>query len=310
MSKELPKNIYEEMSKNRWRTLFLFTIFPLLIIGLTFLGIIIAGGFSGVSIDESINAFYTIIPWILGGTILWSIISYLSGSRMILGYAGAKKAGITEHPELFNIVDNLSITAGLPKPPEIYIVNDESMNAFATGTSPSNAKVAVTTGLLNALNKQELEGVLAHEIGHVINRDIRVMLIVIAVLGAIQLIGEILVRSRVRSRDSKGGNLLPLIGILFLTIGVIIGLLTKMAISREREYLADATGGHLCGNPLALASALGKISTDSRVEILDGKPSVGAICIEDPTAKTAGFWQKIWSTHPPTTERIRRLQSY
>ncbi|NIA02293.1 MAG: M48 family metalloprotease, partial [Nitrospirae bacterium] len=169
------------------------------------------------------------------------------------------------------------------------------------------------------------------EIGHILNRDIRVMLLTITLVGAIEMIGEILIRVRGGGSRSKSSGPLILIGILFLTIGVLIGTLTRLAISREREYLADATGSHLISNPLALVGALEKIAGDARIEILDTKTSMAALCIADPTAspsppaagtqglakkfskKDTGIvtlWKKLWSTHPPMEERIARLKGY
>lgn len=244
---------------------------------------------------------------------------------MIMAFAGAKPILKSDNPILYRSVENVSIAAGLPKTPDVYIIDDMSLNAFATGTTPNNAKVAISKGLLEKLEKPELEAVMAHEIGHVLNRDIRVMLISVALIGAIQMIGEILLRTgRVSSKDSKGGSPLFLIGLLFISIGVILGTLTKLAISREREFLADAVSANLTSNPESLATALIKISQDARLEILDGKATMTGLCIADPsskayntaqldsatTEKKPSVWQKLWSTHPPIIDRINRLRQY
>ncbi len=326
MKKELPRNIYDQIRSNRWRTGALFLMFPLIILGLTYLGILLAIIFSSdpelvtTSPIELANMMMrTIGFWVIVAVFIYSAISYFAGSKMIMGYAGAKPIKKRDNPTLYNAVENISITAGMAKTPEIYIIEDQGLNAFATGTHPDNAKIAITRGLLEKLSKAEMEAVMAHEMGHVLNRDIRVMLIVITLLGSIQIIGEMMLRTAYfggRSR-SRGSGIIPLIGFLFITVGVLMGMLTKFAISREREYLADATGAFLTSNPLALASALEKISANPGSQTLGSKPTIGSICIEDPTIKKSlsgekkqSFWKKIWSTHPPASDRIRLLQRY
>ncbi len=314
--------IHEQIRKNRWKTAYLFIIFPIIIIGLTYIGLLISLAETNDPIAFANTMIQTVGFWVLIGVFIWSLISYFWGSKMIMAFAGAKPIKKSDNPTLFKIVENASIAAGLAKTPGIYIIDDHSLNAFATGTSPKNAKVAISKGLLEKLEKNELQAVMSHEIGHVINRDIRVMLLAVTLVGAIQMIGEILIRSRGR-RSGKGGAPLILIGFLFITIGVLIGTLTKLAISREREYLADATGAHLCNNPNALASALEKISQDARLEVLDKKASMSGLCIADPSAKAhmhhkklkegkqkLSLWKKAWSSHPPITDRINRLRRF
>lgn len=314
-TRELPKNIFEQIKINRVRTAFIFLIFPILIIGLTFLGVILSITFGGENyanniLSDSIITTRELLIWILLATLIYSLISYFLGAKIILKSAGATPLEKRANPRLYNMVENTSIAAGLPKTPDIFIIDDESLNAFATGTTPENSKIAVTKGLLAKLDDRELEGVIGHEISHILNRDIRVMLIAVTLLGAIQMIGEILIRTGGGHRKSKG-NILPIIGILFLTIGVFMGMIAKLAISREREYLADANGAYLTTNPRGLSSALRKISQDARVEILDKKPSMANLCIADPILEAhTPFWKKIWSTHPPIEERIRLLEKY
>lgn len=330
LGENFKRSIYDQMSANRFRTAYFFIIFPVLIIGLTYLGLVLSVAFSGENVnvtDVANEMMSTIGFWVLIGVFIWSLISYFAGAAMIMAFAGAKPIEKSQSPELYRAVENASIAAGLPKTPDIYIIEDASLNAFATGTNPKNAKVAMSRGLLEKLNKAELEGVMAHEIGHILNRDIRVMLLAITLVGAIEMIGEILIRTR--SRESRKGNPLMIIGLLFLIIGVLVGTLTKLAISREREYLADATSAELTSNPLALASALEKIAGDARIEILDTKASMAGLCIADPTEtghimhkqylyqgkvqkdpSVVSFWRKIWSTHPPIDERIKMLRGY
>ncbi|MFH1533814.1 MAG: M48 family metallopeptidase [Nitrospirota bacterium] len=328
------RSIYDQMRANRWRTAYMFMIFPIIIIGLTYIAFLLTGlfdsNYSISAIDLANEMMSTIGFWVLLAVVVWSFISYFLGSRMIMAFAGAKPIEKKDDPRLYRIVENVSIAAGLPKTPDIYIINDSSLNAFATGTNPKNSKVAISKGLLDKLEKDELEGVMAHEIGHILNRDIRVMLLSITLVGAIEMIGEILIRSRGGGSRNKSSGPLILIGILFLTVGVLVGTLTRLAISREREYLADATGSHLISNPLALVGALEKIAGDARIEILDTKTSMAGLCIADPSAighkkhtqfkmglsdkkqdsGLMGQWKKLWSTHPPMEERIARLKGY
>lgn len=315
------------MRKNRWRTAYLLLIFPIIIIGLTYAGLLIyAQNTQGSTIEIANQMMRTVGFWVLIGVFIWSLISYTLGHKMILSYAHAKPIQKKDSPELYRVVENASITAGLPITPSIYIIEDQSLNAFATGTSPNKSMVAISRGLMEKLSKAELEAVMAHEIGHIINRDIRVMLISITLVGAIEMIGEILLRTGyARSSNSKNSNPLPLIGFLFITVGVLIATLTRFAISREREYLADSTSAHLTSNPNALASALEKIAADARLEVLDQKATMGGLCIADPSqkghiqntmnlgeekSKITGFWTNLWSTHPPITDRIKRLRGY
>lgn len=325
------RSIYEQMRANRWRTAYLFIIFPIIIGSLTYFGIFLTAltnetpNSNPVALTNQMMS--TVGFWVIIAVVIWAMISYFFGSNMIMAFSAAKPIEKKDNPELFRAVENAAIAAGLPKTPDIYIIDDHSLNAFATGTSPKNSKVAISKGLLEKLEKSELEGVMAHEISHILNRDIRVMLLAVTLLGAIEMIGEILIRTR--GGGSKKGNPLVIIGLLFLTVGVIIGTLTKLAISREREFLADATGAHLISNPLALASALEKISTDARIEILDNKASMAGLCIADPTesghiihkyyqhqAKVkqepgiVSYWRRIWSTHPPIQDRINTLRGY
>ncbi len=337
-----PVSLHDQIRSNRIRTIFLFLAFPILMLGLSYLGILIASFFvkspTPISPLQIANEMMgTLGFYVLIGVFMWGIMSYFLGSKLMLAFAGAKPIEKKDHPELFRSVENVSIAAGLPKTPEIYIIQDSSLNAFATGNSPKNAKVAISSGLLEKLSKQELEAVMAHEVGHILNRDIRVMLIATTFVGAIEMIGETIWRTSFFSRSSDNniaGTATFIIGLLFITLGTLIGTLAKLAISREREFLADATSAKLTNNPLALVSALKKISQDARLEVLDKKASISGSCIADPSKeghklhakellkmngasalgnssnKKPGIWSRIWSTHPPMSERIEKLQRY
>lgn len=237
-----------------------------------------------------------------------TLISWFAGDKIALLSTGAHE--LTERstfPTLWNVVENLSITAGVPRP-RIYIIEDESPNAFATGRDPEHASVAVTTGLLSRLERIELEGVLAHELSHIKNLDIRLMMLVVVLVGAVSLIGNQFLRfgfGRKRRDREKGGEIFALIGIVFLILAPLVGELVKLAISRKREYLADASGALLTRYPEGLARALEKIS-NAGIPMQKTSGATNHLWISAPNAgaKIAA----LFSTHPPIQDRIAKLR--
>ena len=233
---------------------------------------------------------------------------------MMLGFAGAKPIEKKDAPKLYNTVENTAIMAGLPMP-KLYIIEDNSLNAFATGINPKNASIAVTRGLMEKLSPLELQGVIAHEMAHIGNRDIRLNMLIVVGVGIFYSLGRSLLRSarnssvRSSSRNSKNsGNsyiLFWFVGIALLAFHYIIAPLIQMAVSRQREYAADSTGAKILHNSKALADALEKISSDARVEVLDSQKNMAVACIASPFDKISG----LFATHPPIEERIRRLRS-
>ena len=239
---------------------------------------------------------------------IWMGIAYLFGDKMMMAFAGATPMEREDNPKLFGAVENVAMMAGLPCP-KIYIIQDNSLNAFATGQNPKNAAIAFTTGIIDKLQPLELEGVIAHEMSHIGNRDIRLDMLVITGVGVFGFLGRNMFRlhrSGSSSRKKDGQLLVLLICIAFalLIFDWIVAPLIHLALSRTREYAADATGAKIIHNPKALADALEKISTDSRVEALDHQKTMAVACIASPLAKLSG----LTSTHPPIEERIRRLR--
>lgn len=269
-----------------------------------------------VALQETNLAAGYFVPGVLAFALIWVVCSYFTGDKILLHNAEAYGIDKKDNPALYMLVENLCITRGLPVP-NIYIMKDYALNAFATGRNPKNASIAVTSGLLEKLNKQELEAVLAHELAHIENRDITLMLITIAGISFFTIIGELVFRIALhvnrRNRNRKGNQavmFLCLIGVLFFIFGYLIAPLIRLAMSREREYLADATSALTTRNPNALASALRKISCHSEVEALKEHPSMASMCIESPKEAERGLFGRLsglYATHPPIKERIKRL---
>lgn len=239
---------------------------------------------------------------------VYALISYYASDKIALMTAGAKEIEKRDAPELWRLVENLSITAGIPMP-KVYIINDPSPNAFATGRDPKHSAVAFTTGLLNILDKKELEGVTAHEISHIKNYDIRVMTVVVVLVGLVVLISDLLIRAPLfRSDENRGGGA----QVIAFIVGIVLGLLSpifaqiiQLAVSRTREYLADASGALLTRYPEGLASALSKISS-SDIPLKSANHATAHLFISNPF-KAKGL-TKLFSTHPPVEDRIARLR--
>jgi heat shock protein HtpX len=243
-------------------------------------------------------------------SILMNIVSYWYSDKIVLSLAGAKEAKREEYFDLYTIVENLSITAGLPMP-KVYVVEDPAPNAFATGRDKDHAVVAATTGLLAILDKTELEGVMAHELSHVGNRDMLLSTVVVVLAGFVSIISDIFMRSTLfggnRDSDNKAGGILVLVGIVLAILAPIFSVLIQLAISRKREFLADASGALLTRYPEGLASALRKISEHSQPMVRQSN-AIAHLYLADPKGFQAGRKISSWfATHPPTEERIKAL---
>lgn len=291
--------LYTHQSANITKTWFLMGVFLVLVIAVGYAASYVVGD-----------------PTILYASILFAVImnigSYWFSDKLVLRMTNAVPANLAEHRELINIVENLSITAGLPMP-KVYVVNDPSPNAFATGRNPEHAVVAATTGLLAILDRNEIEGVMAHELAHVGNRDMLVMTVAVVLAGFIAMIADLLTRFMFMSGNSDRNKhpaflILAIAGII---LAPIAAQLMQMAVSRRREYLADATGALLTRYPEGLASALLKISGHAR-PMEKASHATAHLFISDPFAGGgSGFMQKIgglFHTHPPIKERVKRLR--
>ena len=240
--------------------------------------------------------------------------SYFGGGRIVMGISGAREIQKRDNPQLFNVVEEMTIAGGLPMP-RIFIINDTAPNAFATGRNPQHAMVAVTTGLLDKLNRSELQGVIAHEMSHIRNYDILFAMMMAVMVGAIALLCDFFLRStfwgvggRRSSRREKGGGLLVLLAIVLAILAPIFSKLIQLAVSRQREYLADASAVELCRDNEGLASALEKISGDKEVLEVANR-ATQHLYIVNPIKPFEKRAKALFSTHPPINERVQRIRS-
>ncbi len=288
---------FDEVRKNNIRTFFIFLIF----FGL----VLLVGAFVGLYMGSLVTGM--VFTFFIG--FLYALIAYSSGRNMLLRLTGAKKVTKREYPHLFHSLEGLALAAGIPTP-EGYVIESKSLNAFATGRNPDEGVVVVTTGLLEKLNREELEGVVAHEIAHIKNYDIRTMLMAAVLVGVLASLSHMLIRMAL---FSGGGNRDGRATLVFLVVGIVLAILTpfigeavKMSLSRKREYAADATAAVLTRNPRGLSNALKKLSGDtSPLEQADAGNS--HLFISSPKRKRK-WMEKLFSTHPPIDERIRRLE--
>lgn len=298
---------YAEISSNRWRTVVVMTLFVVVVIAL--------GYVFGVALR---------LPWLLPLAIVLAIVqsfsAYWWSDKVALATSGAREVDKAAAPELYRLVENLSIASGLPMP-RVYIVDDPSPNAFATGRNPEHAAVAVTTGLLGKLDRGELEGVLAHEMSHVGNYDILLGSVVVVLVGFVVLMSDIFLRYTFwfgggRRRDSGGGGdqtgvILLIVGIVLAVLSPLFAMLIQLAISRRRELLADASGALLTRNPNELASALEKITADPESMRRANKATSHlwiANPLHDTDGQTRGWLAGLFDTHPDPALRIQRLR--
>ena len=289
--------LYTQQSANVRKTWFLMAVF---------LAVVIAIGYAVAWYLDNPLIIYIAVAFAL----LMNVGSYWYSDKLVVAMTGAKPIKREDNRELWNVVENLSITAGLPMP-KVYIVNDQAPNAFATGRNPENAVVAVTTGLLQILDRNELEGVVAHELAHIGNRDMLVMTVAVVLAGFVAIVADLFMRAMIfggGDRDSKAGVIFLILGIVGIILAPIAAQLIQMAVSRKREYLADASGALLTRYPEGLASALEKIS-GYKQPMKRASHATAHLFISDPfSGEKRSMGQKIsglFQTHPPAQERIK-----
>ena len=298
-------SMYDAQAQNRWRTVLLIAAFTVLVAVVAFVFGDILGG--------SATAGTVLIPVAILFSAGSSLFSYYVGDKLVLAQSHARELGEGEEKLLRDVVETLALGLGIPTP-KIYVIEEPAPNAFATGRDPTHASIAVTRGLLDTMNRSELEGVIAHELSHVGNRDIRVMLLVTVLVGTVALLSDWLLRSmwwggRDRDRDrGNGGAILMLVGIVLAILTPIIATLIQLAVSRQREYLADASGAFLTRYPEGLASALRKIAADQNVLTVANK-ATASLYIANPLKDHPFQFDRLFDTHPPIEERIKRLEA-
>lgn len=292
--------LYTQQSNNTFKTWMLMAIFLVIIIAMGWF----LSGYYGDS---------TILYIAVAFSLFMNFFSYWFSDKVVLKMAGAKPATREEYFDLYTLTENLSITAGLPMP-KLYVIEDSVPNAFATGRNKDHAVVAVTTGLLHILERNELEGVIAHELSHIGNKDILLQTIVVVLVGFIAILSDMFTRSLWfggSDRDNKAGGWLVIVGIVLMVLSPIIATLIQLAISRKREFLADASGALLTRYPDGLASALQKIEGQSR-PMKRASHATAHLYISNPfggdKTREAGFIERMFMTHPPTKERIAALR--
>jgi len=293
--------MFSEVSKNKISSVILMLSFVtiVILIGYAF-GIIFTGNaYFGLSIAILISIIYT-------------LAGYFSGDRMILSIAGAKEASKKDYPHFVNEVEGLAIAAGIPAP-KPYVIEDSAINAFATGRDPKHASITITTGMLKKMNREELDGVIAHEMSHIKNYDIRFMMLAAVLVGVVALLSDFMLRSFLwgrRSNDRGNTNLVIIaVGLVLAILAPIFVQLIKFAISRRREFMADASGAILTRYPPGLANALEKIKNDPDPLVDNANRAIAPLFISSPFRKVKkSSISAIFSTHPPIEERIKRLR--
>lgn len=325
-----------QIRHNNMMSMLLLLSFPAILLGTVWVFLALVNYFGTYYYDEygrMVNVFdagvvnshfVATIPYVVIGVGVWFLIAYFSNTAMIKSATGARTLERRENPRVYNIVENLCMSCGMDMP-KINVVDDPQLNAFASGIDRKSYTVTVTTGLLSLLDDDELAGVIAHELTHIRNRDTRLLVISIIFVGIISAIMGMTVRMMYHvmwfgggnSRDNEKGNglsmlVVMLVGLVCSAVAYFFTLLTRFAISRKREYMADAGGAELCGNPLALASALRKISGDPGLRNV-GRDDIAQMYIVHPKNFSQGMMSMVnslFSTHPSTESRIRILEQF
>lgn len=295
--------MYEAINRNIWKSRGLMLVFVLLVVAIGYvLGEATGAGLSGLVLALVI-------------AVIMSFAGYYYSDRMVLSISRAREVAKAEYPYLYNTVEGLSLAAGIPTP-KMYVIDDTAPNAFATGRDPSHSAIAVTTGLLEKMDRLELEGVLAHEISHIQNYDIRLASLAVVLVGVVALLSDWTMRTfwwgggrrRNRGRQSSGSAVILLVGLVLAVLAPLIAQLMRLAISRKREFLADAGAAMLTRYPEGLANALEKLTADTEPLEVANK-ATAHLYIVNPLKEHGGWVNGLFSTHPPIEARVRALRS-
>ncbi len=306
-----------QIRDNNIRSVTLLLLFPVILLLLVWIFLYLIGAgtvtdpdtafVSAPSLASVNDQFLRSVPWVLVGVGIWFLIAWFSHTRMIEKATGSQPLSRKENKRVYNLVENLCIASGMPLP-AVNIINDDSLNAFASGINNSTFTVSLSRGIIEKLDDDELEAVIAHELTHIRNRDVRVLIISIIFVGIFAFLTEAMFRSIRFSRSDRRGNGMVLIALLLAAIGYLMASIFRFAISRQREYMADAGSAMMTRNPLALASALEKISADPFIEAVN-RNDVAQLFIDNPQKKSKAI-SSLFMTHPPIEKRIAILRQF
>src|SRR6187455_3015121 len=314
--------LHQQIQRNNINSFLLLIAFPVLLLGMFYVIIYFiakdnASEYPGDNYPTSIDhnsMFLSVVPFIIIAVGIWFLIAWAGHAAFIRLATGAKPLDRKENKRVYNLIENLCISKGM-KMPKINIIEDDSLNAFASGIDEKSYSVTLSMGIINKLDDEELEGVIAHELTHIRNRDTRVLIISIIFVGIFAFLAEVAFRSlRFAGRgkkDSKGGGAIILIAIIVTALAYLISMLLRFGISRKREYLADAGAADMTKKPYALASALKKISSDPYIEAVENR-DVAQLFIDNPQVsnRKSGSWDNLFAAHPPIEKRIELLEQF
>ncbi len=302
------RGIQSQQRINNTNSVLLLALFPILLLGMFWVIVYFINRNQGANL----NFFTTVGPVILVGTGIWFLIAWGLNTKMIQWATGSKPLERMENKRVYNIVENLCISCGM-KTPAIFVIEDDSLNAFASGINTSSYSVTLSRGLIDKLNDEELEGVVAHELTHIRNHDTRMLIISIIFVGVFSFLAEMAFRSLRFAggrKSGKGGGVIILVAVVVSALAYLISMLLRFGISRSREYIADAGAAEMTKKPDALASALKKIAEDPGIEAVQSR-DVAQLFINNPTpSQHNASWDNLFSTHPPIEKRIEYLEQF
>ncbi len=301
-----------QIRKNNTNSVLLLVAFPLLLLAMCYAILFFSGEQNA---DQTNYYFLQIMPFVLAGVGIWFLIAWAGHNAIIKLSTGAKSLERKENKRVYNLLENICISQGM-RMPKLNVIHDDSLNAYASGLNDKNYTITLSTGIINKLDDDELEGVLAHELTHIRNRDVRLLIISIIFVGIFSFIAEMAFRGlrfsgRKSDRDGKGGAAIMLIIIAITAVAYLISVLLRFGISRKREYLADAGAAEITKKPYALASALRKISGDPMIEAVESR-DVAQLFIDNPkpSIHKSASWDNLFATHPPIEKRIALLEQF
>ncbi len=305
--------LHSQIRKNNFNSTLLLIAFPLLLLAMTYA----LAFFTKAEHKEDPNLLFAqAMPVVLGAVGIWFLIAWTGHAAFIRMATGSKPLERKENKRVYNLLENLCISLGMPMP-KLYIIEDDSLNAFASGIDRRSYSISLSRGIINKLDDEELEGVIAHELTHIRNRDVRLLVVSIIFVGIFAFLAEVAFRSLRhvgsgrRSKNNKGSGAVILIAIVVTAVAYFISILLRFGISRKREYLADAGASEITKKPYALANALRKISNDPLIEAVESR-DVAQLFIDNPKPSThkSASWDNMFATHPPIEKRIELLEQF